>query len=160
MKQKFVCTICGYVGYPKKEVKGSGVIELFVWLLFFWGPALIYSIWRRVKKPNTCPACGDTKMIPVNTPAGQKMAKESQGAGEIATTLPEPDLISSWSRKLIMLSAIIGLLGFAQIVGSSFNKNYILPITIGLVVIWYLWTKRDWLKKKMRRGIIEQQTNV
>lgn len=154
MKQKLVCTICGYVGFPKKVARGSGAVEFILWLLFL-GPGLVYSIWRRVNKQNTCPACGNSKMISINTPVGQKLVKENQAIGEITTALPESDVISSLARRLIKLLAITGLLGLANIIGDTFNNSYIFPIAIGLVVIWYLWTKREWLKKKMKRGIIE-----
>lgn len=159
MKQKLVCTICGYVGFPKKVARGSGAVEFILWLLFL-GPGLVYSIWRRANKQNTCPACGNAKMIPVNTPAGQKLAKENQTIGEIDESLPKRDIISSLARKLITLFVIMMVLGFANVLGRAVNKSYILLIAIGLVVIWYLWTKREWLKKKMKRGIIEQRVNI
>lgn len=159
MKQKLVCTICGYVGFPKKVARGSGAVEFILWLLFL-GPGLVYSIWRRTNKQNTCPTCGNSKMISINTPVGQKLVKENQAIGEITTALPESDAISSLARRLIKLLAITGLLGLANMIGDTFNKSYIFPIAIGLVVIWYLWIKREWLKKKMKRGIIEQKVNI
>lgn len=145
MKQKFICTICGYVGFPKKVAKGSRAVEFILWLLFL-APGLVYSIWRRANKQNTCPACGNVKMIPVNTPAGQKLAKENQGDGEaIIASINEQMRWSPRKRKFITIFVIIILLSFVNWIALLLNNSYIFPIAIGLVVIWYLWTKREWV---------------
>ena len=68
----FICTTCGYVGYPEKSVKGTFLIELVLWLLFLI-PGLIYSIWRLTTKQDVCPSCGNPTMIPTDTPIGQKL---------------------------------------------------------------------------------------
>lgn len=160
MKQKLVCTICGYVGFPKKVASGSGAVEFILWLLFL-GPGLVYSIWRRANKQNICPACGNSKMISINTPVGQKLVKENQGEGEaIIASINQQMQWSPRKKKFIMIFVIITLLSFINWIALLFNNSYIFPVAIGLVVIWYLWTKREWLKKKMKRGTIEQRVNI
>ena len=72
MKKLFVCTTCGFKGYPKKKVKGSILTEIFLWI-FFILPGLIYSIWRLNSKTWVCPKCGNQTMIPADSPVGQKL---------------------------------------------------------------------------------------
>jgi hypothetical protein len=72
MASDYVCTNCGYRGFPKKVVKGSFIIEVILWLAFFI-PGLIYSIWRLTSKYNACPKCLQPTMIPTDTPIGQKL---------------------------------------------------------------------------------------
>lgn len=75
MKEKFICNQCGFTGYPRKKVRGSIFIELLLWV-FFLIPGLIYSIWRLTTKQLVCPNCGNATMIPLNSPIGQKLAKD------------------------------------------------------------------------------------
>jgi len=43
-------------------MKGSGIIELFLWLFTFIG-GVFYSIWRRSGPRNTCPVCKTESLI-------------------------------------------------------------------------------------------------
>lgn len=72
MKKQFICTSCGYIGYPKKITKGNILIELILWL-FLLIPGLIYSIWRVSSRYNACPQCKNATMIPADSPVGQKL---------------------------------------------------------------------------------------
>ena len=76
-KQQFVCTICGYIGSPKKVIKGSILIEIVLWL-FLLVPGLIYSIWRLTTKCDVCPKCKNASMIPADSPTGQKLIGENK----------------------------------------------------------------------------------
>ena len=76
-KRQFVCTTCGFIGSPKKIVKGSILIELVLWLAFLV-PGLIYSIWRLTTKYDACPKCKNASMIPVDSPTGQKLIGENK----------------------------------------------------------------------------------
>ncbi len=76
-KQQFVCTTCGFIGSPKKIVKGSILIELVLWLAFLV-PGLIYSIWRLTTKYDACPKCKNASMIPADSPTGQKLIGENK----------------------------------------------------------------------------------
>jgi len=76
METQLICTACGYAGASNKRNKGNGLIELILWL-FFLIPGIIYSIWRRSDKQNSCLKCGNKSMIPANTPMGQKLLNET-----------------------------------------------------------------------------------
>ena len=76
-KQQFVCTTCGFIGSPKKVVKGSILIEIILWLAFLI-PGLIYSIWRLTTKYDACPKCKNTSMVPADSPTGQKLIGENK----------------------------------------------------------------------------------
>jgi hypothetical protein len=67
-----VCTKCGSSNM-KSGLRGSGAIELILWL-FFIVPGLIYSAWRGQKKVHTCLSCGSNEVIPLNSPFGRKLA--------------------------------------------------------------------------------------
>lgn len=71
----FICSNCGYLGWPKKITKGSFLIELVLWICFII-PGLIYSLWRLASRYKACPQCKAPNMIPENTPRGQKLIKE------------------------------------------------------------------------------------
>jgi predicted nucleic-acid-binding Zn-ribbon protein len=75
MEGKFICNQCGSVVYPEKQIKGSFAIELFLWLLMIL-PGVIYSVWRLTTKQWGCPKCGNPNLIPLDSPMGQKLAKE------------------------------------------------------------------------------------
>lgn len=68
-----ICTTCGTQANPATSNKGSGLIELILWLCFIL-PGLIYSIWRRSKLTPTCPACHHASMVPITSPIGQSLA--------------------------------------------------------------------------------------
>ena len=62
------CMTCGHDALPKVKAKGSGLIELVLWLALFV-PGLIYSIWRRTALVPTCSQCGSASMVPKDSPA-------------------------------------------------------------------------------------------
>jgi len=72
-----VCTMCGFVGAPRKVVRGSFWIEIILWLMFII-PGLVYSIWRLTTKKQVCPKCKNPTMIPIDTPMGQKFMSEGK----------------------------------------------------------------------------------
>lgn len=71
VKGEMVCIDCATVATPKQTMKGSFVIELFLWLCFIV-PGLLYSLWRLTTKGKGCPRCGG-KMIPTDSPAAKKI---------------------------------------------------------------------------------------
>lgn len=73
--KKSVCSNCGFVGRPIKEVKGNILIEVVLWL-FILLPGLIYSLWRRSGRKFVCPQCKQTTMVPLDSPVGQKLAEK------------------------------------------------------------------------------------
>lgn len=64
--------MCRYTGKSKTKVKGSFLLEVFLWL-FFLLPGIIYTFWRHTTKQKVCPRCGHAAMIPVDTPKGQEL---------------------------------------------------------------------------------------
>lgn len=73
---KVVCTSCGYTGEPITITKGSIGIEIILWLCFLI-PGLIYSVWRLSSRHDGCPNCGQTTLIPVNSPMAKKFIREN-----------------------------------------------------------------------------------
>ena len=67
-----ICRNCGYVSAGQRAVKGSGCIEVILWLSFII-PGLIYSVWRHESEYKKCPKCGQATLIPLNSPVGQKL---------------------------------------------------------------------------------------
>lgn len=67
MATPMYCSNCGTVAAPKTRVKGSFLIEIFLWLCFLL-PGLMYSIWRLTTKEKVCPQCGAPNMIPADSP--------------------------------------------------------------------------------------------
>jgi hypothetical protein len=72
---EYICQSCGTIGKPTKSTKGSIFIEIILWLAFIV-PGLIYSIWRLTTRQRVCRSCGSASVIPINTPMGQKLARE------------------------------------------------------------------------------------
>lgn len=73
--RNYICTSCGFSGKPQRKVKGSILIEIVLWL-FFILPGIIYSVWRLTSNISVCPKCGNTTMIPMDSPVGQKLTRE------------------------------------------------------------------------------------
>lgn len=71
MAGQMLCTNCGYQGQPERIIKGSVLVEIFLWLLFLL-PGIIYSIWRCSTKAKVCPNCMAPNMIPLDSPVAQK----------------------------------------------------------------------------------------
>jgi len=72
MAKWMVCTQCESVGKPKTRTKGSFFIEVVLWLAFIV-PGIIYSLWRLTTKEKVCVACGAAALVPVGSPAGQRI---------------------------------------------------------------------------------------
>lgn len=77
-----ICKNCGYCGEEETKVKGSLGLEIALWILGLltmgigWLVALPYSIWRLCSKTKGCPKCGSENMLPLDTPAGKKLAED------------------------------------------------------------------------------------
>jgi len=73
-KSKFVCTNCGNIGNRILKTKGSGFLEIMLYLFLISFPiALIYSIWRRTNQELICSKCKQPTLIPIDSPNGQKI---------------------------------------------------------------------------------------
>ena len=75
MTNNSVCKTCGFVGEPKKKLRGYAVVEIILYFIFLI-PGFIYSSWRVAEKKYICSKCGSASIIPVDTPVGQKLINE------------------------------------------------------------------------------------
>lgn len=120
MKKQLVCSECGSVGKTKRDVKGNLAIEIVLWLCFLL-PGLIYSIWRQTTYHESCAVCGSAKLIPADSPMGQKLIREHGGSVEL--TQAENTTVGGWSLKWKILTGFVVLLVvsfvFVQIASSG-----------------------------------------
>lgn len=72
MSGKFVCSTCGTVSNGSAHTPGSILIEIVLWICLIV-PGLIYSLWRHSARKQVCGACRNATLVPVNTPAGQRL---------------------------------------------------------------------------------------
>jgi len=72
MAQNMLCLNCHYTGRPKTKTKGSVLIELALWICFIV-PGVIYSLWRVASRIKVCPQCQAVNMIPIESPAAQRV---------------------------------------------------------------------------------------
>lgn len=70
-----ICKQCGTAYRGEHVLPGSGWIEFILYFAYVF-PGIIYSIWRRSTRRPTCAACGSRDMVGVQTPIGQKLARE------------------------------------------------------------------------------------
>jgi hypothetical protein len=70
-----ICRNCGHLGPSSSVTKGSTAIELVLWLCFIL-PGLIYSLWRLSSRHSACPKCGNTGMIPLDSPRGKQLVAQ------------------------------------------------------------------------------------
>jgi ribosomal protein S27AE len=76
-----ICRACGSIEPPARITKGSLAIEIVLWVSLIGIPvALVYSIWRQTSKYWACGACHSPEIIPVATPAGQRLFAEYHGS--------------------------------------------------------------------------------
>ncbi len=71
-----ICANCRYRGAPVTVTKGSFWMEASLWT--FIVPGIIYSIWRAKSRERVCPKCQHPHMVPVNSRAGQLLAKQCE----------------------------------------------------------------------------------
>ena len=62
------CMTCGHDATPRAKTKGSGLIELVLWLALIV-PGLVYSIWRRTALQPSCSQCGSVLLVPKDSRA-------------------------------------------------------------------------------------------
>lgn len=120
MSKTLVCPQCGYIGNSKSAIKGSGGVELLLWL-FFIIPGLIYSVWRSSSRHPVCPKCGNDNMIPSDTPRAKKIMSESMSEEEVKQTIDEETAKEAKKKKknLIGYIVIIGIVLILAIISFS-----------------------------------------
>lgn len=81
-----VCNTCGTVSEAKR--RGSGGMELFLWLFLLWPIAVIYSIWR--SGGGKCSVCGSNALLPITAPKAQeKVSSEGLGGYDLKNAAAE-----------------------------------------------------------------------
>ncbi len=111
-----VCTQCGFYGKPKTAVKGSGLVEIFLWLCFLV-PGIIYSLWRSSSRHGVCPKCQNTNLIPADSPMGKKTLTD-MGVNDTQVAEVEKKLKSEMSP---MVKAILIGIGVIFLITFLFN---------------------------------------
>ena len=61
------CVTCGTTGSPRRNTRGSILIEIVLWLCFIV-PGVIYSLWRLTTVGMVCSACSSDQIIPPSSP--------------------------------------------------------------------------------------------
>jgi hypothetical protein len=79
MAKPMMCADCGTVGKPKRDMKGSILIELFLWCMILL-PGLIYSIWRFTTVGKACRSCNSRNLIQPGSPRGLMLAQQLAAA--------------------------------------------------------------------------------
>jgi predicted RNA-binding Zn-ribbon protein involved in translation (DUF1610 family) len=64
------CPDCGIVGAPRFTKRGSAGVEILLWFLMIV-PGIVYSIWRSSTERQACPSCGQSGLIPLDSPKAQ-----------------------------------------------------------------------------------------
>lgn len=69
-----LCMKCGHSGKTKKQLSGSILIEIFLWICFII-PGVLYSLWRHGSKKIVCASCGgQEQLIPLDSPRAKELA--------------------------------------------------------------------------------------
>ncbi len=130
MATKLVCTQCGYVGEPKRAIKGNGFIEIVLWLCFIV-PGLIYSIWRSSSRYKVCPKCSNASLIPMDSPRAKTIMSETMTSDEILNIEQGhvgggPQSKLDWCKKHPILTVLILILTvpfFVGIIANIFSSD-------------------------------------
>lgn len=111
-----VCKNCNSIVNPKRA--GSGWIELVLWC-FLIIPGLIYSIWRRGQRgKNVCPMCKAPHTIPLCSPAGLEIAKNTLSKSqltELMKALEQKNNPSAFKKLEIQLNRHQYLIAFVAL---------------------------------------------
>ena len=91
------CTSCKKIISDSPKRKGSGWIEVVLWLCYIF-PGLIYSIWRRSGDPSVCPCCKKETLIPRSYTKPADSWSEPEKRNQIEC---------SWCAELILSKAKI-----------------------------------------------------
>ena len=72
---EYICSVCGYEGQGRKTKRGSGTVEVMIWLTLLV-PGPFYSAWRRIGLKRQCTNCDNPEMVRVDKPEGQIARKK------------------------------------------------------------------------------------
>jgi hypothetical protein len=102
MTEQKLCTACGAVGPTRRNIKGSILTEIILWF-FFLIPGLIYTIWRHSTVAQVCRNCGNSSVIPVNSPVAQKFMANH---GTSSSVQPQVKEQSTSGQKILVGLAV------------------------------------------------------
>lgn len=115
MAEQKLCTVCGTVGDTKRNMKGSILTELVLWL-FFLLPGLIYSIWRHSTVAQVCRNCGSPAVIPLSSPVAQQTLA---GRGTTAAQVQTQNTPRATSTNKLLVGVVAGIVFLVLIVWAS-----------------------------------------
>jgi hypothetical protein len=75
---QMICCDCGTLAKPKTDMRGSLLMEMFLWLMMFF-PGLLYSLWRLTTKRKVCRSCGSPTLVKPASPRGRMVAQQFAG---------------------------------------------------------------------------------
>jgi hypothetical protein len=85
--KRVICCRCESLTKPHAYTPGHILIEIALWLCILL-PGLLYSLWRFTNKRTVCSACGSSDLVPISTPKGKRILKQTQESREENTTVP------------------------------------------------------------------------
>lgn len=100
-RTRVVCTTCTFHGPPLWPEKGSGAVEVALWLLLLV-PGIIYSVWRRSNLRPTCSRCTSELVVWDDTPEAGRILQHRDGSTSAA---PQPNS-SGFVDELERLAAL------------------------------------------------------
>lgn len=72
-RPKYVCSSCSYKDKPIIYKRGSGTLEIVLWICGII-PGILYTAWRNYTAIMVCPNCETASMISTKTSYGQRLA--------------------------------------------------------------------------------------
>ena len=72
-RTRYVCSICSYKDKPITFRRGSGKLEIALWICGIL-PGLLYTLWRNYTAILVCPNCERASMISTKSSYGQRLA--------------------------------------------------------------------------------------
>ena len=119
MASPMICTRCYSQGKPRKDIRGTFLLEGLLWLgtviiflalswaigFLFGFIALTYSLWRITGSRKSCPSCGAPELVPADSPRGMEILK-SQPRRQVVLT-PEPSVIQWMAAPLARWEKIV-----------------------------------------------------
>ncbi|OGM97322.1 MAG: hypothetical protein A2735_03060 [Candidatus Yanofskybacteria bacterium RIFCSPHIGHO2_01_FULL_41_21] len=93
--KNLICGSCGHTNPAKRVTRGTFLAEITLWVtalfLLFAIPfiggvliviAIVYSVWRLLSRRTKCQYCGNTNLIPINSPIGKKLLEKLENGKE------------------------------------------------------------------------------
>jgi hypothetical protein len=75
-QKEMICTNCGHVGHEASRDDPVQILLLVLLLCLFIIPGILYLVYV-VRGSKMCPKCKTRRMIPIDTPLGQKLLAET-----------------------------------------------------------------------------------